>query len=39
MSEIILKNAIVRQKGWLYFVDGNGNICKAKMARGRKKKK
>lgn len=39
MSEILIKNAVVREKGYLYFVDGKGNICRAKMARGRKKAK
>lgn len=39
MGSIILKNAVVRKKGFLYYVDGKGNVCEAKMARGRKKKK
>ncbi|MHA1343373.1 MAG: hypothetical protein ACTSQG_05270 [Promethearchaeota archaeon] len=40
MGEIILKNAVEREKGYLYYVDGKGNVCKAKMSRkGRKKKK
>lgn len=38
MSEIIVKNAVVREKGFLYFIDGKGNVCKAKMAHGKKKK-
>jgi hypothetical protein len=38
MSEIILKDAIKREVGFLYYVDGKGNVCRSKMARGRKKK-
>ena len=38
MGEIILKNAVEREKGYLYYVDGEGNVCRSKMARGRKKK-
>lgn len=38
MSEIIVKNAVEREKGYLYFIDGKGNICRAKMKRGGKKK-
>jgi hypothetical protein len=38
MSEVILKNAVKREPGFLYFVDGQGNVCRSKMARGRKKK-
>ena len=39
MGKIIVKNAIVRQPGYLYYIDGEGNLCEAKMARGGKKKK
>ena len=39
MGEIILKNAVERESGFLYYVDGKGNVCRAKMARGGKKKK
>ena len=39
MGSILVKNAIVRKPGYLYYVDGKGNVCEAKMARGRKKKK
>lgn len=38
MSEIIIKNAVKREPGFLYFVDGSGNVCRSKMSRGRKKK-
>lgn len=39
MGKVILKNAIQRKKGFLYYVDGKGNVCEAMMARGGKKKK
>jgi len=39
MGKIILKNAIVRKPGYLYYIDGQGNVCEAEMARGGKKKK
>lgn len=36
--KIILKNAVERKKGFLYYIDGVGNICEAKMKHGRKRK-
>ncbi len=39
MGKIIVKNAIKREKGKLYYIDGSGNVCSAEMARGGKKKK
>ena len=39
MGRILVKNVIKRKKGFLYYVDGAGNVCEAKMARGGKKKK
>ena len=39
MGKVIVKNAIERKKGYLYYVDGKGNVCEAKMARGGRKKK
>ena len=39
MGKIIVKNVIKRKPGHLYYVDGAGNVCEAKMARGGKKKK
>ena len=36
-NEIIVKNSIVREKGYLYFVDKEGNVCRAKMGRKTKK--
>ncbi len=39
MGKVIVKNAVKRKPGHLYYVDGKGNVCEAKMARGGKKKK
>ena len=38
-GKIVVKNVVEREKGFLYYVDGEGNVCEAKMARGKKKKK
>ena len=39
MGRVLVKNVIKRKSGYLYYVDGNGSVCEAKMARGGKKKK
>jgi len=39
MGKIIVKNVVSRKPGHLYYVDGSGNVCEAKMARGGRKKK
>jgi len=39
MGEIIIKNAVERRPGYLYYVDGEGNVCEAKMVHGGRKKK
>jgi hypothetical protein len=39
MGKILVKNVVERKPGYLYYVDGSGNVCEAKMARGGKKKK
>ena len=39
MGKVVKKNVVTRKKGYLYYVDGKGNVCEAKMARGGKKKK
>ncbi len=39
MGRIIAKNVVERRPGYLYYVDGEGNVCEAKMKRGGKKKK
>ena len=33
MSELVLENAIKREKGYLYFIDKEGNIKRTKMGR------
>lgn len=39
MGEIVLKNAVKREVGYLYYVDATGNVCRAKMQhKGRTKK-
>ena len=37
MGEILIKRAIVREVGYLYYIDKVGNVCRAKMTHGRKK--
>jgi len=39
MGKILVKNVVKRKPGYLYYVDGKGNVCEAKMSRGGKKKK
>lgn len=39
MGKIVVKNAVERKKGFLYYVDGQGNVCEAKMSHGGRKKK
>ena len=39
MGTIILKDAVKREPGFIYYVDGDGSVCCAKMARGGRKKK
>jgi len=36
MGEVLIKNVVKREPGYLYYVDGKGNVCRAKM--GKKKK-
>jgi len=38
-GKIIIKNAVVRKAGYLYYIDGDGSICEAKMAAKKKSKK
>ena len=38
MGNIIMKEAVKRKPGYLYYVDGKGNICEALMTRGGRKK-
>jgi len=39
MGRVVAKKVITRKKGYLYYVDGKGNVCEAKMSRGGKRKK
>ena len=39
MGKIIVKNVVKREKGKMYYVDGKGNLCESKMAKGGKRKK
>ncbi|MFC1624584.1 hypothetical protein ACFL28_04655 [Candidatus Omnitrophota bacterium] len=39
MAEKVLKCGIKKAKGYLYFIDKKGDISRAKMARGGKKKR
>lgn len=39
MGKVIARNVVKRKQGYLYYVDGKGNVCEAKMARGGRKKK
>lgn len=38
MGEIIIENAIKRERGFLYYINREGDICGAKMKRGGKKR-
>jgi hypothetical protein len=37
MGEIIVPNAVVRKPNHIYYIDSQGNLCEAEMARGRTK--
>lgn len=39
MGKIVVKKAVERKKGYLYYIDGEGNVCEAKMNSGGKRKK
>ena len=39
MGRVVVKNAVKRRPGYLYYVDGSGNVCEAVMARGGRRKK
>lgn len=38
MGKVVVKNVVERKPGYLYYVDGSGNVCEAKMSRGGKRK-
>ena len=37
MGEIVVKNAVERKPGHLYYIDGEGNLCEAELKRRKKK--
>jgi len=39
MAEKVAKVGVKKERGYLYFVDKNGDVSRATMARGRKAKK
>ncbi len=39
MGTVVVRNVVKRKPGYLYYVDGKGNVCEAKMSRGGKKRK
>ena len=39
MSEKVAKVHVKKEKGYLYFIDGDGDVARAKMVHGRKKKR
>jgi len=39
MGKVVKRAVVKRKPGYLYYVDGSGNVCEAKMSRGGKKKK
>jgi len=39
MGSVVVKNVVKRKPGYLYYVDGKGNVCEARMSRGGKRKK
>lgn len=39
MGRVVVRNAVKRRPGHLYYVDGKGNVCEAVMARGGRRKK
>ncbi|HLD18899.1 MAG TPA: hypothetical protein VJB90_02725 [Candidatus Nanoarchaeia archaeon] len=38
MAEKVAKAGVKKEKGYLYFIDKKGNVARAKMARGGRKK-
>lgn len=39
MGKVVVKHVVKRKPGHLYYVDGQGNVCEAVMARGGRRKK
>ncbi|MCX5860193.1 MAG: hypothetical protein NT056_09965 [Proteobacteria bacterium] len=38
MAQKVTKVGVKREKGWLYYIDKQGNVARKKMARGGAKK-
>lgn len=38
MIEVLVKNVVKREPGWLYFISTDGDVCRTRMKRGGKKK-
>lgn len=38
MGQIIIPNAVNREKGKLYYIDNEGNLCEAPLSRKIKKR-
>jgi hypothetical protein len=39
MAEVVLKDAVKREFGYLYYVDKDGSVCRAKANRNGRPKK
>ena len=39
MGKVIAKNVVERKSGFLYYVDGKGNVCEAKWLEAAKRKR
>jgi len=37
-GQIVVPNAVERKAGYLYYIDGQGNLCEAKMVHNGKSK-
>ena len=37
MAEKVAKSGVTKEKGFLYYLDKNGNVARSKMARGGEK--
>jgi hypothetical protein len=39
MGKIVVPNAVERKEGFIYYIDGSGNLCEAAMRNKKKKDK
>ena len=37
-GEVVKKNVVVREKGYIYYVDKDGSVCRALLPKQHKKK-